>query len=149
MRASLARSSSSVSFPLGVAREHYYYSAVKWDMKTFLVSLLGILLACCLTGPSRAGSEPDKELTKQVADILTECKKITPGATRAELLKVFTTEGGISTATRRTFAHRRCPYIKVDVEFTPSESKQKPLEERPTDTISKISRPYLEWSIGD
>jgi len=95
-------------------------------MKTFLVSLLGILLACCLTGPSRAGSEPDKELTKQVADILTECKKITPGATRAELLKVFTTEGGISTATRRTFAHRRCPYIKVDVEFTPSESKQKP-----------------------
>jgi hypothetical protein len=134
---------------LGVAREHYCYFAVKWDMKTFLVFLLGILLACCLAGPSRAGSEPDKELTKQVADILTECKKITPGATRAELLKVFTTEDGISTATRRTFAHRRCPYIKVDVEFTPSESKQKPLEERPTDTIRKISRPYLEWSIGD
>jgi hypothetical protein len=118
-------------------------------MKTLLVSLMGILLASCLTAPSWAGSTPDKDLTKQISDILTECKKITPGATRAELLKVFTTEGGISTATRRTFAHRRCPYIKVDVEFTPSGLNQKLLEERPTDTVSKISRPYLEWSIGD
>ncbi len=118
-------------------------------MNTRLACLLGILLACCLAGPSRAGSTPDKDLTKQISDILTECKKIAPGATRAELLKVFTTEGGIFTATRRTFAHRRCPYIKVDVEFTPSESNQKPLEERSTDTISKISKPYLEWSIID
>jgi len=118
-------------------------------MNTRLAYLLGVLLVCCLAGPSRAGSTPDKDLTKQISDILTECKKIALGATRAELLKVFTTEGGIFTATHRTFAHRRCPYIKVDVEFTPSDSNQKPLEERSTDTISKISRPYLEWSIGD
>ena len=118
-------------------------------MKTLLVSALGILLACCLSSPCRAGSNVDEELTKQISDILTECKKITPGTTRAELLKVFTTEGGLSTATWRTFAHRRCPYIKVDVEFAPLEPKQKALEERPTDTVSKISRPYLEWSIGD
>jgi hypothetical protein len=37
----------------------------------------------------------------------------------------------------------------VDVEFTPSEPKQKLLEERPADTVRKISRPYLEWSIMD
>jgi len=64
-------------------------------------------------------------------------------------LKVFTTEGGLSTPTRRTFAHRYCLYIKVDVEFTPFEPNQKPLEERPTDTISKISKHYLNWSICD
>ena len=118
-------------------------------MKTRLVYLLGILLACCLTGPSWADSNPDKDLTKQVSDILTECKKIVPGTTRAKLLRVFTTEGGQSTATQRTFVHRRCPFIKVDVEFVPSESTQKPLEERPTDTVSKISKPYLEWSRMD
>ena len=118
-------------------------------MKALLVSLMGILVACCLTSPSWAGSTPDKDLTKRISDILTECKKIAPGATRADLLKVFTTEGGLSTATRRTFAHRHCPYIKVDVEFTPSEPNQKPLEERPTDTISKISKPYLDWGIYD
>ena len=87
--------------------------------------------------------------TKQLSDILTECQNIKPGMTRAELLKVFGTQGGISTATQRTFVYRGCPYIKVDVDFTLSGPKQNALEERPTDTISKISKPYLDWSIGD
>ena len=91
----------------------------------------------------------NKDLTKQIPDILSECQKIKPGMTRADLLKVFTTEGGISTATHRTFVYRGCPYIKVDVEFTLSEQGQTVLEDRPTDTISKISKPYLEWSIND
>ena len=102
-----------------------------------------------LAVPSRAGDETDKNLTKQISDILTECKKITPGTTRTELLKVFTTEGGLSTAKHRTFIHRRCPCIKVDVDFTLSDPKQSAVDERPTDTVSKISKPYLEWSIGD
>lgn len=88
-------------------------------------------------------------LTKQISDILAECKKVAPGATRAELLKIFTTEGGIFTAKHRTFVHRRCPYIKVDVDFTLSDPKQSVLDEQPTDTVSKISRPYLEYSIID
>jgi hypothetical protein len=118
-------------------------------MRALLISVLYILLVCCLSTPGHAGSDVDKDLTKQISEILTECKKIKAGTTRAELLKVFTTEGGLSTARHRTFVHRRCPYIKIDVEFTPSEAKQEPLEERPTDTVSKISRPYLEWSIMD
>ena len=118
-------------------------------MRTLLISSLCILLVCCLSTPGRAGSDVDEDLTKQISEILTECKKVKHGATRAELLKVFTTQGGLSTATHRTFVHRRCPYIKVDVEFTSSEPRQKPLEERPTDTVAKISRPYLEWSILD
>jgi hypothetical protein len=87
--------------------------------------------------------------TKQLSDILTECQNIKPGMTRAELLKVFGTQGGISTDTQRTFVYRGCPYIKVDVDSTLSAPKQNALEERPTDTISKISKPYLDWSIGD
>ena len=89
------------------------------------------------------------DLTEQISAILTECQKIRPGMTRAELLKVFTTEGGLSAAAWRTFVYRSCPYIKVDVDFTPSDPKQKMVEERPTDTISKISKPYLNWSISD
>jgi len=69
--------------------------------------------------------------------------------TRAELLKVFTTEGGLSTPAWRTFVYRGCPYIKVDDDLTHSEQKQKMVEERPTDTISKISKPYLDWTIAD
>src|SRR4051794_2268757 len=63
------------------------------------------------------GEDRDATFTKQVADVLAECKKITPGMTRADLLKVFTTEGGLSTAAQRTFVYRGCPYIKVEVEF--------------------------------
>ena len=116
-------------------------------MKNFTCVLLAVVALGLLVAPSRAGDEVDKNLTKQISDILTECKKITVGTTRAELLKVFTTEGGLSTATHRTFVHRRCPYIKVDVVFALSAPKQS--DERPTDTASKISKPYLEWSIAD
>src|SRR5882762_3835773 len=106
-------------------------------MKKLASLLLVMLVFGFLAVPSRGGGETDKNLTKQISDVLTECKKITAGTTRAELLKVFTTEGGLSTATHRTFVHRRCPYIKVDVDFTLSDPKQK--DERPTDTVSKIS----------
>jgi hypothetical protein len=44
-------------------------------------------------------------------------QKIKVGMTRADLLKVFTTEGGLSTSLNRTFVYRDCSYIKVDVEF--------------------------------
>jgi hypothetical protein len=118
-------------------------------VKTLLICALWILVACCLSTPCGADSKVDKDLTKQLADVLTECKKIKPGATRTELLTVFTTEGGLFTAMHRTFVHRRCPYIKVDVEFAASEPRQRALDERPTDTIKKISKPYLEWSIMD
>lgn len=37
--------------------------------------------------------------------------------TRADLLKVFTTEGGISTGLHRTYVSRDCPFFKVDVDF--------------------------------
>jgi hypothetical protein len=84
-----------------------------------------------------------------IPNILSECQKIKPGMTRVELLKVFTTEGGLSTAAHRTFVYRGCPYIKVDVDFTLSDPKQKMVEERPTDAISKISKPYLERSVID
>jgi hypothetical protein len=91
----------------------------------------------------------NENFKKQISDILIECQKIKPGMTRAELMKVFTTEGGLSTVTHQTFVYRGCPYIKVDVDFTPSDPKQKMVEERPTDTISKISNPYLDRSISD
>ncbi len=87
----------------------------------------------------------DPHLTKEISDTLLRCQQIKPGMTRAELLKVFTIEGGMSTPSRQHFVLQSCPYVKVDVDFNTSDS----LEELPTDTISKISMPYLQWSILD
>jgi hypothetical protein len=114
-------------------------------MKTFVTFLTAALVLCSFSTPSFADRSVDKSLTQQISDILKECESIKPGMTRADLLKIFTTEGGLSTQTWRTFAHSRCPYIKVDVEFASTKSKQ----EQPTDTITKITKPYLAWSIGD
>jgi hypothetical protein len=94
-------------------------------------------------------SGPDKNFTEQISRALRECEKIKPGMTRAELEKVFTTQGGIWTATHRAYVYRGCRYIKVDVEFKLSVPEQDRLEARPTDTISKISKPYLEWGVID
>ena len=116
-------------------------------MKNLTCILLAVVALGFLVAPSRAGDEVDKNLTKQMLNILKEWKTITPGTTRTELLKVFTTEGGLSSAARRTFVHRHCPYIKVDVDLTLSDPKRR--DERPADIVTKISKPYLEWSIGD
>ena len=111
----------------------------------------GCAMAPSARSPAASGgsSDIDQDLTNQISATLTECQKIKPGMTRAQLMEVFDTEGGLSTAKDRTYVYRRCPYIKVDVDFTLSDPKQNVLEERPTDTIIKISKPYLGWGIID
>jgi hypothetical protein len=75
--------------------------------------------------------------------------------TRADLLIVFTTEGGLSTGIHRTFVGRDCPYFKVDVDFSavgrPNHDKEGrvTLEEDRRDIIVAISKPYLQFSIMD
>ena len=100
-------------------------------------------------------SQRSEEHTEWIAKSLKEMEQIKVGMTRAELLKVFRTEGGLSTGLNRKYVYRECPYIKVDVEF---ESVGRPprddrgrvtLVEADGDLIKKISRPYLEWSIMD
>ncbi len=100
-----------------------------------------------------AVSEKPKEqqLRENHTDWISECMKciqfIKPGATRGELLEVFTTEGGISTRLWRRYVYRQCPYIKVDVEFKAVDDDK--WTEKPGDIITKISKPFLEWSIID
>lgn len=99
--------------------------------------------------PGFNGEISNEVLTTRVAEILKECQQIKPGSTRADLLKVFTTEGGISNARQRTYVHRHCPYIKVDVRFNLTDEKQSVVLELPTDKVANISQPYLNWSIMD
>jgi hypothetical protein len=87
----------------------------------------------------------DPEHTAWVAGILRATQTIKVGMTRSDLLKVFTTEGGLSTTSQRTYVYRQCPFIKVDVKFTASSRD----EELPTDKIVEVSRPYLAWSVMD
>lgn len=94
-----------------------------------------------------AATETHTKLGIDIANVLRQCQSIRAGMTRAELSKVFSTEGGFSTVTHRTYVYRDCPYIKVDVDFAPSAPKQD--VEKPTDIVAKISKPYLDWSVAD
>jgi hypothetical protein len=78
---------------------------------------------------------------------------VKPGMTRWDLLKVFRTEGGISTGLRQTFVSQDCPYFKVDVEFKSGAGPDKPgaviLPQDNRDIIVKVSKPYLQFTIAD
>jgi len=92
-----------------------------------------------------AESQVDPERTQWVAGVLDAIQTIKVGMTRADLMKVFTVEGGLSTTSQRTYVYPTCPYIKVDVKFAASSREQ----ERPSDKITEISRPYLALAIVD
>jgi len=90
-----------------------------------------------------------------VRDVLAKMETIRPGMTRAELLKVFRAEGGLSNGLERRFVSRDCAYFKVDVVF---EAVGRPghdsdgrvtVEEDPRDIIVKVSLPYLQFSIAN
>jgi hypothetical protein len=93
--------------------------------------------------------------TEWIAHSLKEMQKIEVGMTRANLLKVFTTEGGLSTSLNRTYVYRDCSYIKVDVEFEAVGRPSRDADGRVTlvesnqDVIKKISKPYLDWMVLD
>ena len=90
-----------------------------------------------------------------VRDTLAKMESIRPGMTRDELMKVFRTEGGLSTGLRRTFVSRECPYFKVDVQFRAvgrpdrDSDGRVTLEEDARDIIVQVSRPYLQFTIAD
>jgi hypothetical protein len=86
----------------------------------------------------------DWEHTQWVGSVLTWTDDIKPGMTRNDLLRVFTVEGGISTRTRRTYVLKRCPYIHVDVEFSPAANWQDHPNQLFDDKILRISKPYLD-----
>jgi hypothetical protein len=120
------------------------------NMKTHIYLLLVITVLGLAAVPSRAGTDTDKDLSKKLSDFLTECEKITPGMTRTQLTNLFVVySGGVMPLPdfeqHQSFFYRRCDLIKIDVDFSPSDSK----DARPTDIIAKISKPYLAWSVAD
>jgi hypothetical protein len=124
--------------------------------------VLGLLSSVAIGGiflvqaqPSAGQGTYSQDHVAWVAQTLKQMQTIKPGMTRTDLLKVFTTEGGISAALHRTFVNRDCPLFKIDVEFEAVGRPNRDADGRETsvegsrDTIVKISRPYLQFSTAD
>jgi hypothetical protein len=90
-----------------------------------------------------------QERTKWIAKVLRRIGKIKPGMRRRDLLKEFTTEGGLSNRFQRTYVDVECYYIKVNVRFKPIGKVHDFMEESADDIIQSISQPYLAWGAMD
>ena len=95
------------------------------------------------------GDQYNQERTTWIAKVLRQIGKMKPGMRRQDLLKVFTTEGGLSFRLQRTYVYSECPYIKVNVRFKAATNESNGIEEDPDDVIESISQPYLEFSVMD
>jgi hypothetical protein len=88
-------------------------------------------------------AELAEERMRWIGKVLREIGQIRPGMKRKDLLTVFTTEGGLSTRTQRTYVYKDCPYIKVTVHFKALEDEGSALGEDPDDIIESLSPPFL------
>jgi hypothetical protein len=122
--------------------------------------IVSLLLAVFVWIGAAMGQSPakvptvDPALTRSMDQVLKDVSSIQPGMTRAELLRVFTAERGLSTRDGQQFLYRRCPYIKVIVNFRKPDDADvdwgnAPEEEWNGDLILSISKPFLETSVPD
>jgi hypothetical protein len=128
-------------------------------MRKTVRTLLVVMVATVAGAPAQESAvdaqsrvQTDQEHTRWIDHVMRSIATIKPGMARKELFRVLTEEGGLSTRTERRYVYKHCPYIKVDVEFSPVDeigTGQGGTSENPDDKIVKISRPYLEYSITD
>ncbi len=129
-------------------------------LKPLLALQLFSIITICGSGSVRSTNLASQgpcvqEHVVWVGRTLEQMEAIKPGMTREDLLKMFRTEGGLSTGLHRTFVSRDCAYFKVDVEFKAVGRPDRDDDGRVTlvedlrDIIVKISRPYLQFSIAD
>ncbi len=90
-----------------------------------------------------------------VGKVMEKMETIKVGDTRKRLLRVFTTEGGLSTSLEHTYVSQDCPLFKVDVKFQAIGRPERDSDGRETsvesddDIISALSRPYLASPVYD
>jgi hypothetical protein len=126
-------------------------------MRYRMVSLLLAVFVWIGTAAGQSPAKPlvaDPALTRSMEQVLKDVSSVQSGMTRAELLRVFTTEGGLSTRDEQRYVYRRCPLIKVIVSFRrPADADDDwggaPEEERAGDIIQSISKPFLDYPIMD
>jgi hypothetical protein len=122
--------------------------------------MVSLLLAAFAWIGVAAGQKPakpmvvDQGLTRSMDQVLKDVSSIQSGMSRVDLLRIFTMEGGPSTRDEAQYVYRRCPYIKVIVKFRrPADADVDwggaPDEEWSGDVIESISKPFLEYSMGD
>jgi len=94
------------------------------------------------SGQSRQAPE---EFIKQALKTVGELKI---GDTRANLERYFRSDGGMQYSKPERYVYKKCPFIKIDVEFSLKRGNSWPTLS-PEDTLISVSKPYLEYPFYD
>ena len=124
------------------------------------VRMVSLVVAAFIGVGVAVGQSPVKPLTvdpalvRSMDQVLKDVSSIQPGMTRGELLRIFMPEGGLATRDGQQFVYRRCPYIKVIVNFHKPDDADvdwgnAPEDEWNGDVILSISKPFLESASKD
>lgn len=111
---------------------------------------IAVVLGFLVTVQLLSSTPQNCDVTNHVSWVrssMIEMATVKVGMRRADVERVFATEGGLSTRAQRTYVYRNCPYFKVDVEFSWNEGQQS--GEELDDRVAKISAPYLAWTHTD
>jgi hypothetical protein len=111
-------------------------------LKVTGITALAVILVASL-GFSREATAPQSNCGV-IEEALRETSKLEPGITRDKVEVTFVLDGGMQFGRTSRYSFRKCPSIKVDVEFSGSRA-----DSSPTDRIVKVSRPYLELPAYD
>ncbi len=109
---------------------------------------VGVVLSLAMPENSKAQApHPSDENGKHIvwlSERLQEAESVKPGMTGADLLKVFTHDGGLQHFQPQAFVMRSCTLIKVDVMFDLPQDASKTKLRLEELRIKSISKPYLE-----
>lgn len=115
------------------------------------VAPLSVSILICFLCLGSATRSKGQEQTHEawLADRIKEAKSVTVGMSRADLLRVFDSEGGLQTIPAETYVLKSCLLIKVNVKFDPvSHGSSHPVPDRDL-KIKTISEPYLGYIVLD
>jgi len=109
--------------------------------RMWMLVLLGLLVWTTADAQTCTSAEHDRWVGKALKDM----QAIRVGMTRQDVLTVFTQPGGFfySSRAKGTYAYKKSPYIRIDVEFSPAAGTDASAPENPKDVITAISKPYL------
>jgi hypothetical protein len=119
--------------------------------------LFASAIGVSVSSQAHAFADPERcpEHVGWVANVMEKMETIKVGDTRKSLLRVFTTEGGLSTSLEHTYVSQDCPLFKIDVKFHAVGRPELDPDERETsvesddDIITALSRPYLAFPVYD
>ena len=84
-----------------------------------------------------------------IREALNQIRERKPGDSRVQLERSFELDGGLQVSSNSRYVFKKCPYIKVDVEFSKQGMGNGASAFLPDDKIVNISRLYLEYPVGD